>query len=157
MIKILPLGLLLTLLLSTSATVWAAEAGLEANASVAAKNVKLGVTEARVRLPIGQQTVTAGYLTIANDSDVADELVSVTSEQFARIELHAHEHANGMMKMRQLDSLPIPAGQTQVFSRGGMHLMLFDPQPMVQGQTVPLTLHFRSGLTLQVDAVVIGL
>lgn len=49
--------------------------------------------------------------------------------------------AGGMMKMRRLDGLDLPAARTVEFAPGGNHIMLLDiKEPLVPGGRVPLTL-----------------
>jgi copper(I)-binding protein len=48
------------------------------------------------------------------------------------------------MKMRELESLPIPAGKMINLSPGGMHLMLVGlKKPLKEGEQVALTLVFK--------------
>ena len=45
------------------------------------------------------------------------------------------------MRMRQVESIELPAGQTVNLASGGYHLMLFDlKQQLKEGEQVPLTL-----------------
>jgi copper(I)-binding protein len=47
--------------------------------------------------------------------------------------------------MKRLDSLDLPAGQTVTFGPKGMHLMVFDPQPLAAGATFPIQIELESG------------
>ena len=52
------------------------------------------------------------------------------------------------MKMRQVDAVPLPAGQAVTLSPGGYHIMLVDLKaPLVAGQSFPLTLTFEKAGT----------
>ena len=95
-------------------------------------------------------SVGVGYMIITN-SGKDDHLVSGSSPVAERVELHSSRLEGGVMKMRKLEQLNIPAG--------GMHLMLVGlKQPLVEGTTVPLTLRFRSAgeLTIQLKVEAIG-
>ena len=47
----------------------------------------------------------------------------------------------GMMSMRQIDCLELPAGKTVALAPGGYHLMMTElKQPLKKGDTVPLIL-----------------
>ena len=60
------------------------------------------------------------------------------------IEIHTHLHEDGVMKMRQINSLEIPGGESVVLEPGGLHLMLFKLQlPLTE--PLPLTLCFDDG------------
>ena len=74
--------------------------------------------------PPGQQT-TVGYLSLINYSDRACTITGGSSSIASKLEIHEHQHSDGMMKMRPVPSLTVPAGETQVFRPGGFHLMLF--------------------------------
>ena len=61
------------------------------------------------------------------------------------VEIHSMTMENDVMKMRMLEELPIPAGQTVLLEPGGYHLMLFDlKQPLEAGKSGMFTLHFKS-------------
>jgi copper(I)-binding protein len=48
---------------------------------------------------------------------------------------------DGVMKMRAVDALPLPAGQAVALKPGSYHVMLMGlKQPIKAGETVPLTL-----------------
>ena len=74
--------------------------------------------------PPGQQT-TVGYLSLTNHSDRDCTITGGSSSIASKLEIHEHQHSDGMMKMRPVRSLTLPAGETQVFRPGGFHLMLF--------------------------------
>ena len=49
----------------------------------------------------------------------------------------------GVMKMRAVDKLALPAGKPVDLKPGGYHVMLMDlKQPLKEGETVPVTLTF---------------
>lgn len=50
----------------------------------------------------------------------------------------------GMMEMREVDGIDVPAGGTVRLEPGGYHVMLLDlVEPLVEGQTIPITLRFE--------------
>jgi copper(I)-binding protein len=50
----------------------------------------------------------------------------------------------GMMTMRAVDKLPLPAGKTVELKAGGYHVMLMDlAKPLKEGDSVPLKLTFE--------------
>jgi len=58
-----------------------------------------------------------------------------------------------VMKMRRVDAVEVPAGQTVAFAPGGLHVMLIGlKEPLITGKTFPLTLNFEQAgaVTLEV-------
>jgi copper(I)-binding protein len=59
--------------------------------------------------------------------------------------------------MRQVDAVPLPAGQAVVLSPGGYHIMLMDLKaPLVAGQSFPLTLTFEKAGTVETNVMIGG-
>jgi copper(I)-binding protein len=86
----------------------------------------------------------AAYLTL--QSPVIDRLTGVSTPVAKKAELHTMRMEGGIMKMRGLDSIDLPAGQPVTLKPGGAHIMLFDlNRPLRAGETFPLTLQFASG------------
>lgn len=91
-------------------------------------------------LPPGQ-SVAAVYLTISNQGEQPVVLVAGSSPVAKRLEFHRHIHADGMMQMRQLDSVKIEPGKTLRFAPGDYHIMLFGVSRAFKvGDTIPLIL-----------------
>ncbi|KQR69425.1 hypothetical protein ASG25_11120 [Rhizobium sp. Leaf384] len=89
--------------------------------------------------------VGGGGLTIGNAGPSDDRLVSVESPAAGRVELHEMTMENDVMRMRKLDGIPVPAGQTVTLAGNGLHLMFMDVvKPFRQGDAIPLTLHFQN-------------
>ncbi|MDX1581631.1 MAG: copper chaperone PCu(A)C, partial [Alphaproteobacteria bacterium] len=88
----------------------------------------------------------AVYFTIANTGG-GDVLVAAASEIAKRGELHTHEREGDIFRMRQLDTVEVPAGKELIFAPAGHHVMLFGiSEPISAGDEFPLTLTFeRSG------------
>jgi copper(I)-binding protein len=104
---------------------------------VAAQQVE--VTDAWVRATVPGQKVAAAYVTLR--SSTAAKLVGVETKAARRAEIHSMSHEGGVMKMRRLESLELPAGQDVALAPGGNHIMLFDPvEPLKAGQRVALKL-----------------
>lgn len=102
------------------------------------------------------QPVGAGFLTLANGG-AADRLLGVSCTCAQSAELHSMSMDGGVMKMRKLDAIDIPAKGSVALEPGGMHLMLIGLKaPLAEGQQVPLELRFdKAGVvktTLKVKA-----
>jgi hypothetical protein len=112
-------------------------AGWIASAAYAAAVVD--VKGAWVRATVPGQKVAGAYLEIRSGS--AARLVGVRSPVAKSAEIHSMSNEGGVMKMRHLDALDLPAGQTVRLEPSGNHIMLFDiKQPLAAGARVPLTL-----------------
>lgn len=99
-------------------------------------------------------SATAGYLVLANGGAADRVLESVSAGDGVRVEIHETTMADGVMRMRRLDGVTLPAGESVAFAPGGRHLMLFaDPLPAA-GSTVTLELRFADGEVLTVEAPV---
>lgn len=85
------------------------------------------------------QTTASVYVDLVSDVDAA--LVAVESPAAARAELHSMSVANGIMRMRSLRRIELPAGHLVKLSSGGIHLMLVELKaPLRPGEHVPLVL-----------------
>lgn len=122
-------GLLLGAAIATAAALCAA-----AQAAVPAD-----VKDAWVRAPAPGQKVAGAYMELVSRGDLA--LISVASPAAGRVELHHTALEQGVMKMRPVNRVELPAGKAVKLEPGGLHLMLFDvKQPLTPGAKVPLVL-----------------
>ena len=90
------------------------------------------------------RTMSAGYLDLTNNTDVAVSISSIVSPQFNSVEMHESLLENGVAKMRRIPELSIPANSTLTLKRGGKHLMLMQRS----GSAERITLNFLSGDTI---------
>jgi copper(I)-binding protein/putative intracellular protease/amidase len=87
--------------------------------------------------------LTAAYLVIENNSTKETSLVAAKTDIAGAVELHRAEVENGMMRMRKLDRIRLPAGKTEL--TGDLHIMLIDlKSPVQDGDQVSLTLEFEN-------------
>ncbi|HEY9036068.1 MAG TPA: copper chaperone PCu(A)C [Pseudomonadales bacterium] len=122
---------------------------------VAAADAVVRVESPQVRETLPAQTVSSAYLTVINDGAADAVLIAASSDRSPRVEIHEHRHDNGMMQMRKLESVVVPAQGRLVFETGGLHLMLLDlPAPLRVGESVTLTLQFQDGSQVTVSAPV---
>lgn len=114
-----------------------------------------GIINAKLRTPIAGRP-SAGYLAIENSGPKADRLVSITSSDFARVEMHDTVSEGGMKKMVKLDGVDIAAGSRLEFTPGGKHLMLFEPtKSLKNGDSVKMTLTFAQLGPMEANFVVL--
>lgn len=95
----------------------------------------------------------AAYFTLTNTGSSARQLVGVNAKGYAMAHIHRSEVTDGVAAMSSVDEVTISPGQTVTFSHGGLHVMLMHPSvPLVQGDTIALSLQFANGETLTVSA-----
>lgn len=100
--------------------------------------------------PVPGMRMSAGYLTLSNNTDDGIRISHVASSEFANIEVHESSVEDGVARMRQLPELLVPAKGSVSLRPGGKHLMLIGPV----GNPDSVSLKFFSGdtLVLNVDA-----
>ena len=119
-------NLLLTLAIGGTAHAWA---------QVTAK-------EAWVRATVAQQKATGMFVQLQSVQDA--RLVGAQSPVASVVEVHEMAMDGGVMKMRAVKALDLPAGKTVELKPGGYHVMLMDLKQTVKaGDSVPLTLVFE--------------
>ncbi|HEV2866729.1 MAG TPA: copper chaperone PCu(A)C [Allosphingosinicella sp.] len=110
---------------------------------------------ATVRLNPVPSRPAAGYFEVRADGD-RGALLSVTSPQAARVEMHETTASGAMSGMRRLERIPVRDGETLTFAPGGRHLMVFDiDRRVAAGGRIDLVLHFERGAALTVPAVLV--
>lgn len=86
----------------------------------------------------------AAMVDMSISSKQAATLVGVSSPACKTAELHSMTHEGGVMKMREVKEIALPAGQRVGLGESGYHLMLIGLKaPLKAGETVPLTLSVR--------------
>jgi copper(I)-binding protein len=106
-----------------------------------------------IRLPVVTGRPGSGYfdLRIAGDHGA---LLSVTSPEADRIEMHETMMSGTMASMRPIARIPVRDGELLRFAPGGRHLMVYGIRPGVAaGDTIHLVFHFERGGTQQLAAV----
>ena len=113
------------------------------------------VAEPWVRATVPAQKATGAFMQIRNTSDAERKLVKAESPVAKTVELHNHVNENGVMKMRPVTHIVVPAHGKAELKPGSYHVMLIDLKaPLKEGEAVPLTLSFDDGSTQRVDAPV---
>ncbi len=97
-------------------------------------------------------------MTLTNDDPLqVDELIEAQTTVAARCELHSHEiDAQGVVRMRPVEAISLPASGEVKLQPSGLHIMLLDlEEPSLQaGDTFDLTLRFRHAGVVSVAVVV---
>lgn len=100
----------------------------------------------------------AVFLTLEGDAD-GDRLVAASSPVAETVELHTHlrEPDTGIMRMRPVEAIAVPAGETVTLQPGGRHIMLIGlTETLEQGGTLPLMLTFEKSGALEVEAMIMA-
>ena len=113
------------------------------------------VSDAYIRaVPPGQPN-TGAFMLLENSGDKAVSVTGATSPIAKVAELHTHINEDGMMKMRQIPMIDVPAmGKTEL-KPGGLHIMLMGlTQALEPGTNVTITLKLSNGQDINVVAPV---
>jgi hypothetical protein len=112
-------------------------------------NKIITVSDGYVKSSIPGSDITAAYMSITNHSTQKISLQKITSPLSDRIEIHQHSMEDGMMRMRQVQSLNINANSQVVLGPHGLHLMIFSLKKTINTSDVaPLTLYFSNDINI---------
>ncbi|NCC27624.1 MAG: copper chaperone PCu(A)C [Gammaproteobacteria bacterium] len=115
--------------------------------------VSIGDPYARA-VPPGQPN-SAVFMSLTNQSGQAQALVGAESRVSEIVELHTHVEEDGMMRMRRIEQIEVPAGETVTLKPGGLHVMLIGlKQTLEPDDAVELTLIFDDGSRVPIQAPV---
>lgn len=126
-------------------------------ASATAVAADVDVKTPWVRGTVSGQQATGAFMEITSKSGAA--IIGASSPVAGVTEVHEMKMDGGVMKMRAVARLDLPAGKPVKLQPGGYHVMLMDlKQPLKKGDLVPLTLKFegkdKSVETIEVKAEV---
>jgi periplasmic copper chaperone A len=110
-----------------------------------------------LRAPPTASGAAAGFVTIINHGAAPDRLVAAQSPIAGTVELHTHIKDGDVFRMRQVDTIPVPAHGSAELKPGGDHIMFMGltdvPKP---GTQVPVTLTFEKAGKLVVEMPVVA-
>jgi periplasmic copper chaperone A len=109
------------------------------------------------RATVPGQTSGAVYMELVARENL--RLITIRTAAAETAEVHQMKMEKGMMRMRALPHLDLPAGKPVQLEPGGYHIMLFDlKRSLVAGQTLKLELTLEDGAKrrhrVQVEAAV---
>jgi hypothetical protein len=111
-----------------------------------------------VENPWARESVTrtgAAYLTVRNGGDADDRLIGVASEAADKALLHSSVMQDGVMRMRPVEAVEVPAHGAAVLEPGGVHVMLIGLKaPLEEGGSFALTLAFEHAGEVEVMATI---
>ncbi len=86
------------------------------------------------------------FMTIKNAGNEDRTLISASTSIAKKVELHTVVKTDGMMKMREVDTIDIPKNKDVMLKPGGLHIMLFElTQPLKEEEFIDVTLNFKNG------------
>ena len=111
-------------------------------ALVAAPSIaQVTVKDAWVRGTVPGQKATGAFMQLHSPAEAT--LVGVASPVAKVVEIHESAMEGGVMKMRAVGKVALPAGTNVDLKPGGFHVMLMDlTGPLPEGSTVEVTLTF---------------
>ena len=105
-------------------------------------------------VPPGQPN-SAAFVILTNNGEVDHALVAAESDVAKVAELHTHLLEQGMMKMRRVEKIDLPAGETAKLQPGALHIMLIDlTKQLAPGDDVKIGLVFEDGSRVSLAAPV---
>ena len=126
---------------------------LLASGVAAAQTGPVEVKNAWARATPGKAEIGAAYLTI--ETTAPDRLTGASTPVAGKAELHEMTMQGGVMKMRALAGIDLPAGHAVVLKPGGIHIMLTGlKQPLRAGESFPLTLDFEKAGRREVTVMI---
>ena len=106
-------------------------------------HAQVSVKDAWVRATVAQQKATGAFMMLESKQEA--KLVAAQSPVAGVVEVHEMAMDNGVMKMRPIPFLALPAGKAVELKPGGYHVMLMDLKGQVKdGDMVPVTLVVES-------------
>jgi periplasmic copper chaperone A len=104
-----------------------------------AAQAQVKVDDPWVRATVAPQKSTGAFMQLTATKPA--KVVAASSPVADVVEVHEMKMVDGVMKMRAVDALPLPAGQAVALKPGSYHVMLMGlKNPIKAGETVPLTL-----------------
>ena len=129
--------------------------GMAHSAFAAGQADQITIADAYVRQAPPNAKATGAFMTLKNAGDKDVAVVKASSTAAKITELHNHINDNGVMRMRQVKDIVVPAkGETQL-KPGSYHVMLIDMKtPLKADDHVVITLGFADGSSKEVHAMV---
>lgn len=102
------------------------------------------VEDAWVRATVPGQQSSGAFMKLTASTD--SKLLEVQSPVAKTVQIHQSSMKDDVMRMQQVNSVALPAGQPVVLDSSGYHVMLIDLTAQVkEGDNVPLTLIVEDG------------
>ena len=113
------------------------------------------------RATIGSSDIGVIYLTLSNQGDEVDRLISVSTPIAEHASVHETVEQNGMIGMQPAGVVEIQPGGQKILEPGqpgGLHIMLMGlKKAILEGDTFPLILAFEKTGSVEIEVVAVGL
>jgi copper(I)-binding protein len=109
------------------------------------------------RASAGRVATGVVYARLTNRGAKSDKLIAVAAHIAAEAAVHETVREDGMMSMRPLELVEIPASKVTLFEPGALHIMLKHlSSPLVHGETFGMTLTFERAGKIEIEVDVRG-
>lgn len=123
---------------------------MAASAEHAVQLNSLKIKDPYARATVPAQKAGGGFMTIEN-AGAADKLIAVSSPVAKEMQLHTMSMEGNVMKMRQVQSIDVPAKGSVELRPGGLHLMFIDLKAQLKpGDQIPVRLKFEKSGEVEV-------
>ena len=113
------------------------------------------VTEPFARASAGNVRTGAAFMTLSSGG--GDVLLRAASDVARRTELHTVKMEDGVMRMRRVPDIALPAMEKVALKPGGLHVMFMGlKEPLKQGENIDITLTFEKAGDVIVSVPVRG-
>lgn len=110
---------------------------------------------AYVRLLPPSATTTGAFMVLMNHGKKDMKLLKAQSDVAEKVEIHNHIKVDGMMKMREVESILIKKDASVEMKPGSYHIMLIGlKKPLKKDQVVKIKLLFDDNTSIDVKAPV---
>lgn len=120
---------------------------LGSGAQNSVENEKVKISNYVARASVAKNS--AAFMTIDNKTDQDDKLISAAADISERVELHNHLMEEGVMKMRKVDHIPVPANAQAILKPGSFHVMFMGLKDELKEDT-----QFKLSLTFEKAGVI---
>lgn len=118
----------------------------------------LEISGAFIRSSPAMAQTGAGFVTIKNTTGTDDTLLGAEADISKSVELHTHIKDGEVMRMRQVDSVAVPANGAAELKPGGDHIMFIGlNRQLKEGEVIPVTLVFAKAGKKTVEMPVMGM
>lgn len=116
---------------------------------------QISIVDPYVRMAPPGAKATGAFMTLKNAGDKDTQIVTAACPAANIAELHNHINDGGVMRMRQVKEIALPAKGEAQLKPGSYHVMLIDMKtPLKEGDHVVINLGFADGSNKEVHAMV---
>jgi copper(I)-binding protein len=125
-----------------------------APAGIAAQQKTVSASQAWVKVPAADQTLTEGFVVVDNPTMYDVYLIAAVTEAAGKVEFRDVSKP-GSASAQVVKEVPVPAYGSLTMDPKGLHMVLSDmKRPLKDGDTIALTLTTHEGTAMEVSAVV---